>query len=90
VPVRVTDPAVAALLRVGDLVSLVAADPADPAAGSDTLASDAAVVALPAPVGDTSASGLPGRLVVVAVAPEEADTVATASASKFVTAVWVR
>lgn len=89
VPVRITDPAVAALLRVGDRISLVAADPADPGAGSTTLASDAAVVTLPAPVEDASASGLPGRLVVVAVAPEEADAVATATASSFVTALWV-
>ena len=89
VPVRVTDPAVAALLRVGDRIALVAADPADPGAGSSTLAGDAAVVALPARVEDASASALPGRLVVVAVAPEDADTVATASASSFVTALWV-
>lgn len=89
VPVRISDPAVAALLRVGDRVSLVAADPAHPGAGSTTLATDAAVVALPAPVEDVSTSGLPGRLVVVAVAPEEADAVAVASASSFVTALWV-
>lgn len=90
VPVRITDPAVVGMLRVGDRVSLVAADPADPGAGSDTLATDAAVAALPAPVADTAATGLPGRLVVVAVAPEEADPVATASATMFVTVVWLR
>jgi len=90
VPVRITDPAVTGLLRVGDRVSLLAADPADPGASSAVLATDAAVVALPAPVADSSNGGLPGRLVVVAVGPAEADAVATASASKFVTAIWER
>lgn len=90
VPVRITDPAVASLLRVGDRVSLVAADPADPGSGDRTLATDVVVVAVPAPDQAVSASGLPGRLVVVAVAPEDADAVATASASLFVTAIWVR
>ena len=90
VPVRITDPAVAGLLRVGDRISLVAANPADPRAGGETLATDAAVAALPAPTTGDSAGGLPGRLVVVAVAPAEADAVATASASLFVTALWLR
>ncbi|HEU4566641.1 MAG TPA: SAF domain-containing protein [Marmoricola sp.] len=90
VPVRITDPAVAGLLRVGDRVSLVAADPTARDEGGTTLATDVAVVALPAPVPDAASSGLPGRLVLVAVAPEEADAVAAASASRFVTAVWLR
>jgi Flp pilus assembly protein CpaB len=90
VPVRITDPAVVGMLRVGDRVSLVAADPADPGAGSMTLATDAAVAALPAAAAGDSAAGLPGRLVVVAVPPDEADAVATASASFFVTVLWLR
>ncbi|HEY6934259.1 MAG TPA: SAF domain-containing protein [Marmoricola sp.] len=90
VPVRLTDPAVAALLRVGDRVALVASDPADPARGTTTLATDAAVVTLPAPVDDTGSTSLPGRMVVVAVRPAEADAVATASAASYVTAEWLR
>jgi Flp pilus assembly protein CpaB len=89
VPVRITDPAVAGLLRVGDHVALVAADPADPGSGARTLAADAAVLALPAATADSSPTGLPGRLVVLAVPPEAAETVATASAALFLTAVWL-
>ena len=91
VPVRITDPAVAALLRVGDRVALVATDPADPAHGGITLASDATVVALPAATDDTGGTAaLPGRLVVVAVPEADDQTIATASASLYVTAMWVR
>lgn len=90
VPVRITDPGVAALLRVGDQVALVAGDPSTPGAAGRTLATDAVVVALPAPVADTAGASLPGRLVVFAVPSPDYDTIATVSASLFVTAVWLR
>lgn len=89
VPVRITDPGVAALLRVGDRVALVAADPTDAAAGGRTLAGDAAVVALPAPIADVAGPGLPGRLVVFAVPTADYETIATVSASNYLTAVWL-
>ena len=47
------------------------------------------MLALPAATADSSPTGLPGRLVVLAVPPEAAETVATASASLFLTAVWL-
>lgn len=86
VPVRVTDPAVAALLRVGDRVALLATDPQSrqPAA---TLAADATVLAVPARGEDGSAT-LPGRLVVVGVPAAAAATLAAAAARGFLTAVW--
>lgn len=90
VPVRITDSAVAALLRVGDRVALVASDPAEPSRGAATLATDAAVVALPSETPDPSSTALPGRLVVVAVPAADYATVASASASAFLTAVWLR
>ncbi len=69
VPVRLPDAAMASLLRVGDRIDLVAADPQGSTA--HVVASDVIVVALPAVDDAAIASGLPGRLVVVA-APEAA------------------
>ncbi|MGN6782646.1 MAG: RcpC/CpaB family pilus assembly protein [Marmoricola sp.] len=88
VPVRVTDAAAAGLLRVGDRVALLAADPQgrEPAT---TLATDAAVLAVPARAGDGNAA-LPGRLVVVGVPAPSAATLAAAATRGFLTVVWTR
>jgi Flp pilus assembly protein CpaB len=87
VPVRVTDPAVVPLLHAGDRVVLVAADPQRP--DDAEMLGDATVLAVPAPRQDISGDGaLPGRLVVVGVAPENASRVAATGASRFLTVVW--
>jgi len=83
-PVRLPDAAMAALLRVGDRIDLVAADPQGSPAR--VVATDVPVLALPA---STEASGvtgpLPGRLVVVGVPTSQVPEVADAAARYFLT-----
>jgi Flp pilus assembly protein CpaB len=87
VPVRVADAEVVALLRVGDRVDVLAADPRRGEAS--VVAVDVPVVALPAPRGedDTASAPLSGRLVLVAALPSETDRIAGASASDVLSVV---
>ena len=85
-PVRLPDTAVAELLRVGDEVDLVAADPQGGPA--TTVARDAPVLGLPPPPADATADGLPGRLVVLGVHPVEVPAVTGAGVTRFLTVVW--
>ncbi|WP_300399744.1 Flp pilus assembly protein CpaB [Nocardioides sp.] len=89
VPVRLPDPGMVALLEVGDLVDLVATDPEQ--GDVTTVAHAVPVLALPqegeAGSGVT-ASGLPGRLVIVALSPAEVAPVTAAALSAFVTYTW--
>jgi Flp pilus assembly protein CpaB len=80
-PVRIGDPGAVALLRVGDRINLLAADP-EGAAEAQVLAYDVPVVALPrqATVGTDLVSG---ALVVVAVPAETARALAAAGFSSF-------
>ncbi|MDQ6934070.1 MAG: pilus assembly protein CpaB, partial [Actinomycetota bacterium] len=87
VPVRITDPDVVALLHPGDRVCLVSADPQ----GRDEsvlLAPDVPVVTIPDRSTPGLSTALPGRLVVVAVPSGEAQSVASASASRMITVMW--
>jgi hypothetical protein len=87
-PVRLPDTAMAELLRVGDEVDLVAADPqGGPAA---TVARDALVLALPPPPSDAAADGLPGRVVVLGVRETEVTAVSSATVTHFLTVAWAR
>jgi Flp pilus assembly protein CpaB len=88
VPVRVTDPAVAPLLRPGDHVELVAADPQRP--GDADLVAGATVLAVPVPEdrGTVGDGALQGRLVVLGVPPDEAPRVVAASVGRFLTVAW--
>jgi Flp pilus assembly protein CpaB len=89
VPVRLPDAAMAALLRVGDRIDLVAADPQGGAAR--VVATGLTVVAVPA-VEDESFGdgGLPGRLVVLA-APESArEELAQAAVTGFLSFTYSR
>jgi Flp pilus assembly protein CpaB len=91
VPVRVADAGAADLLRVGDRIDLIAASPEG--GGASVIVADAPVVALPRPVGDGARSGPgsgsgpalgnspAGGLVVVAVDPASALTLAEAAVS---------
>lgn len=85
VPVRIPDPTTVSLLRVGDRVDLVAADPA--AGHAVTVAAGAMVVALPGEP-DTVSGGTTGRLVLFGVTRREMGTVGVAAVRDFITPVW--
>lgn len=84
-PVRIGDPAAVALLRVGDHLDILAADPQgrDPAT---VVAEHVPVIALPHPHA-TSAADVPGGLVVVAVTETTALGLAEAGVSSFLSVV---
>jgi Flp pilus assembly protein CpaB len=85
-PVRLPDPGMAALLSVGDRIDLVAADPQGGEA--QVVARDVPVLALPGDDGAASATGLPGRLVVVGTASADVTAVAAAAVRAVVTFTW--
>lgn len=87
-PVRIPDAATAALLRVGDRVDVLAADPQG--GPTQTLAESALVLALPGPVDDAVADALPGRLVVLGLDGAEVAAVAGASVTHFLTIAYAR
>jgi Flp pilus assembly protein CpaB len=100
-PVRLPDAGIAALLRVGDRVDLLATDaqagPAatDGSAGATVVASGVPVLALPATDASDATSALgaggpTGRLVVVGVLPDEVPRVADAAVRAFLSIVWSR
>ncbi len=86
VPVRLPDAGMADLLRVGDVVDLISADPQGGAA--TVVAADVPVLAVPATTPEVGASGLPGRLVVVGAPPGEVPRIADASARTFLTVAF--
>ena len=83
VPVRLPDAGMADLLRVGDVVDLVSADPQR--GGARVVATALPVLAVPAAPAEVGASGLPGRLVVVGAEPADVPRIADASARTFLT-----
>jgi Flp pilus assembly protein CpaB len=83
VPVRLPDAGMAGLLRVGDRIDLVSADPQGKAA--EVVASDVPVLALPDTPTEVGAAGLTGRLVVVGADPGDVSRIADASVRTFVT-----
>jgi Flp pilus assembly protein CpaB len=88
-PVRIADADMVGLLRVGDRVALVAADPRT---GTATYAAlDVPVLALPAPPDEGGgSSSLSGRLVVVAALPDEVGQIAAAAATDLLSVVISR
>jgi Flp pilus assembly protein CpaB len=83
VPVRLPDAGMAELLRVGDRIDLVSADPQGRSA--ETIASGVPVLALPDTPTEVGAAGLAGRLVVVGAQSGEVARIADASVRTFVT-----
>ena len=83
VPVRLPDAGLAGLLRVGDRIDLVAADPQ----GGDArvVATDVPVLAIPDAAPEVGASGLTGRLVVVGADPGEVPQIVDAAVRTFLT-----
>lgn len=86
VPVRLPDAGAVALLEVGDVIDLVAADPQ--AGTAETVATDVVVLTIPAADEATGPTGLPGRLVVAGVGSGDVPDVADAVSRLLVTFVW--
>jgi len=85
-PVRIADPDAVGLLRVGDHVDLVAADPR--AGTASSVAVDVPVLALPgSPDPAVGSAALTGRLVVVATLPSDVDQIAGAAATDLLSVV---
>ena len=85
-PVRLPDPAMASLLRAGDRVDVLAADPQG--GPTQVLAESALVLAVPAPSDDAVADALPGRLVVLGLDGSEVPEVAGASVTRFLSVAY--
>lgn len=88
VPVRIGDPGAVRLLRVGDRVDLLAADPQGETSAR-VVGRDVPVLAIPLP-GEESPGLTNGALVVVGLPAETAQAVAQASVSAFVSVVLTR
>jgi Flp pilus assembly protein CpaB len=86
-PVRIADAAAVGLLRSGDRVDLVAADPRRGTASY--VAVGVPVLAIPAldPGQATGGAALTGRLVVIAAAPSDVDRIAGAAATDLLSVV---
>ena len=76
------------LLRVGDRVDLIAADPRG--AGADPVALDAPVLAIPRAGPDAGAAGLAGRLVVLGVPEASVSRLAAAAVGSFLSVTFAR
>jgi hypothetical protein len=87
--VRIPDAGVVALLTPGQSVTLVATDPQG-GAPPERIAEDAVVLAVPKQSRDAAPSTLTGRLVVFAVPATEADDLAAAGTTRYLTVVWSR
>ncbi|WP_241238224.1 SAF domain-containing protein [Nocardioides pantholopis] len=88
VPVRLPDPAMAGLLRVGDVVDLVAADPQGDE--PEVVARDVPVLAVPDVVADAAGDGAPGRLVVVGALDADVPGLADAAVRRYLTYSYSR
>jgi Flp pilus assembly protein CpaB len=88
VPVRLPDAGMAGLLRVGDRIDLVSADPQGRSA--QTVAAGVPVLALPDTPTEVGATGLTGRLVVVGAQPGDVTRIADASVRTFITIAFAR
>ena len=87
VPVRIGDPGAVALLRVGDRVDVLAADPQG-RSPAELVAADARIVAIPHETDQGQVPGpLSGGLVVLAVPPQTAPTLAGRAPSAFLSVV---
>lgn len=83
VPVRLPDAGMVGLLRVGDRIDLVSADPQR--GGAELVATGVPVLAIPDTAAEAGGTGLTGRLVVVGADPGEVARIADAAARTFVT-----
>jgi Flp pilus assembly protein CpaB len=89
VPVRLPDAEVAGLLRVGDRIDLLSADPQG-AAAARLVATDLTVAALPRVAEGLADSTLPGRVVVLAAPQAVTEEMAQAAVTGFLTFTYAR
>ncbi len=89
-PVRIADAAAVGLLRSGDRVDLVAADPRRGTASYVAVGVPVLAIPRPDPGQATGSPGLTGRLVVVGAAPSEVDRIAAAAATDLLSVVISR
>lgn len=89
IPLRIPDPEVVGMLRVGDRVDVVASDPQG-RRPPERLLSEAPVLAVPAAPESSFGPGLSGRLVLVGVPEEAAVRVAEAASALYLTVIWTR
>lgn len=88
VPVRIPDDGAASLLRVGDRIDLLATDPRT--GETERVGDDIAVIALPRPSDSAQLNAASGRLIVVGTTSELSENVASASATRYLTATISR
>lgn len=88
VPVRLPDAGMAALLRPGDVVDLVATDPGT--GDARVVAGDVTVLATPKDLPDGPAGGNGGALVVIGTTATAAVQITSAGLSQFLTVSWER
>jgi Flp pilus assembly protein CpaB len=89
VAVRIPDAGVVALLTPGQRVGLVATVPQG-GQQPERVTQDAVVLAVPKVSRDTTPSTLTGRLVVFAVPDGQADDLAAAGTTRYLTVIWSR
>lgn len=89
IALRIPDPDAVALLHPGDQVDLVASDPQQERE-PERLATGAVVLTVPRASSGSAGSGLGGRLVVFAVPAAEADHIAGAGSTLFLSIIWSR
>ena len=89
VAVRIPDADVVALLTPGQRVTLVATDPQG-GQQPERVAEDAVVLAVPQVDAEAAPTTLTGRLVVFAVPEDEADELASAGTTRYLSVVWSR
>ncbi len=87
-PVRLPDSAMVDLLRVGDVIDLIATDPQG--SGATVVAAAVPVLAIPPADEDVGGDGQAGALVVVGAAPEEVTRLADAGVRLFLTYAYAR
>jgi hypothetical protein len=85
-PLRLADTALATLLRPGDVVDVIAADPQ--AEQAVVVAAGARVVTIPELPDDRASPGLEGALVLIDVDAQTASVVAKAGASAVLSIMW--
>lgn len=85
-PLRLPDPAVVDLLRVGDRIDLSSVDP-ETGEGA-VLATGVLVLAIPPP--GAADSSLTGRLIVAGISPDREKIVSAATVSQFLTVAYTR
>lgn len=88
VPVRIPDDGVVGLLRVGDRIDLLATDPRS--GDTQRVGEALPILALPQDGPPAQANGADGALVVVGTTPEMSENVASASATRYLTALISR